>query len=124
MGQKILVSLTVKNLDRKEIAYTEGRVYVEGEKGEPRTTLIQRQLTHGLKPGEQEVRKFGFEPLIAPGASITLKYDLSELYEFKEPGKYSVYIEVLDESALETRAGAGLWVRSPVARFEVLARTQ
>ncbi|MGA8273425.1 MAG: hypothetical protein WB919_17815 [Candidatus Sulfotelmatobacter sp.] len=129
-GQKPWVSLTVKNLSAAKnlsnegIAYPRDRVYVEGPKGEPPTTLRQRQLTMRLKPGEPQLRTGGFEPLIAPGASFTRKYDLSSLYDFKEPGEYTVYIEVLDESAPETKSGAGLWVRSPVATFEVQAPTR
>jgi len=52
-----------------------------------------------------------------------MKYDLSYFYELKEAGKYTVYVEVLDESAPETKNGAGLWVRSPTATFDVQAPT-
>ena len=47
-----------------------------------------------------------------------MKYDLSRFYDFKEPGKYTVYIEVLDP-----KSDTGDWVRSPVATFELQAPT-
>lgn len=120
LGQKPWVSLTVKNLGSKEIAYPFSRVHVEGPKGEPPTTLLQRQLTNRLKPGEPGIAG-GYRPPIAPagwpGDSFSMKYDLSAYYDFKEPGKYTVYIEVLDE----TGTMAAPWVRSPVATFELVA---
>jgi len=123
MGQKPWVSLTVTNLSRQAIIYPWDRVYVDGPKGEPPTTLHQRQATHRLKAGEPDIAFFnrGTEPLIAAGASFTRRYDLSGFYDFTEPGKYTVYIDVLDDLAPETKTGGGLWVRSPVATFEVLA---
>lgn len=124
IGQKPWVMLTVKNLGVEEIVYPQDRVYVEGDKGEPPTTLLQRQYTHRLKPGEPGIRPGGFEPLIAPGASFTRKYDLSSMYEFKKPGKYTAYIEVLDMAAPETKTGSGLWVRSSVVKFEMQAPVQ
>jgi hypothetical protein len=124
MGQTPWVSLTVKNLASKEIAYPDDRVYVEAAKGEAPTTLHQRQVTHRLKPGEPSIRPTGFRPLIAPGDSYIMNYNLSGFYDFKEPGTYSVYIELLDTLAPETKTGDGTWVRSPVATFEVQVPTQ
>jgi hypothetical protein len=49
------------------------------------------------------------------------RYDLSGFYDLSKPGKYTVYIEVLDVSALETKHGAGLWVRSKTVPFEIQA---
>jgi hypothetical protein len=126
-GKKPWVHLTVTNLSSQEIAYPRDRVHVEGPDGEPPTTHIQRAITNRLNPGEQGILPTGFRPRIAPGdwpgASFTMKYDLSAFYEFKQPGKYTVYIEVLD--TLATRAGTktetDCWVRSPVATFELQA---
>jgi hypothetical protein len=52
-----------------------------------------------------------------------MQYDLSYFYEIKEPGKYTVYIEVYDELAgkADGKSNHEYWVRSPVATFEVLA---
>ncbi len=54
-----------------------------------------------------------------------MKYDLSYFYNFKEPGKYTVYIEVLDMLAAKakTKTDTDYWVRSPVATFELQAPT-
>jgi hypothetical protein len=126
VGQKPWVSLTVKNLGAQEINYPYDRVYVDGPNGEPPTTLRQRQLTMRLNPGEPQLRMDRFGSYIAPGASSTRKYDLSALYDLSEPGKYTVYIEVLDELAALAKAKTktDYWVRSPVATFEVEAPTR
>jgi hypothetical protein len=128
MGQKPWVSLSVGNLSNEEIRFPWSRVYVEGPKGEPPTTLRQRQLTDRLRPGESPLRMddYGAEPVIAPGDSLTRKCDLSVFYDFKEPGKYTVYIEVVDSLAAKakTRTDNNYRVRSPVATFEVEPSTR
>jgi hypothetical protein len=121
-GQKPWVLLTVENLDGNvTIAFPEARVHAEGEAGEPPTTLYQRQVTHKLRPGERELMMGGFEPEIWPTFSSDRKYDLSLFYDLSKPGKYTVYIEVVDVSAPETKHGAGLWVRSKTVPFEIQA---
>jgi hypothetical protein len=117
VGEAPWAYLTVNNLSNEEISYPMDRVFVEGEKDNPPTTLRQRQLKHELRPGEVELSSGGFEPSIVPGGSFTRKYDLSLLYDFTKPGKYTVYIEVLDWVA--TKNDTSVWVRSPAARFEV-----
>ena len=128
LGQKPWVHLTVKNLGSEEIAYPSNQVYVEGPNGEPPTTHIQRAMTNRLKPGEAGIPETGFRPPIAPagwpGDSFTMKYDLSYFYEFKAPGKYTVCIEVLDVPKPGTKRDTALWVRSPIATFELLAPTR
>jgi hypothetical protein len=127
--QKPWVVLTVENLGGNVTsAFPETRVHVEGGAGEPPTTLYQRQITHTLRPGERELMG-GFQPSIGPALSedgpkfaADMKYDLSLLYDLSKPGKYAVYIEVLDVSAPETKHGAGLWVRSKAVPFEIQAQ--
>jgi hypothetical protein len=127
LGQKPWVHLTVKNLGSEEVAYPRERVYVEGPKGEPPTTLVQRSMTGRLNPGDTPIHPTGFRPPIAPagspGDTLAMKYDLSYLYEFKEPGKYTVYIEVFDRLSEKPNAKTDTdnWLRSPVATFELLA---
>lgn len=125
LGQKPWVYLTVKNLGSEKIVYPRDLVHVEGPKGEPPTTYIQRAMTHRLNPGEPGIRLTGFQPPIEPGDSFTMKYDLSGYYDFKEPGKYTVYIEVFDRSAEkgQTKTDTDYWLRSPVATFELLPPT-
>jgi hypothetical protein len=127
MGQRPWVSLTVTNLGKEEIRYPWDRVYVEGPNGEPPTTLRQRQVTDRLRPGEPPIRIDDYGGTsIASGASFTMKYDLSALYDFKDPGKYTVYIEVVDSLAAKakTRTDSNYWVRSLVATFEVEPATR
>jgi hypothetical protein len=122
IGATPWVYLTVKNLSGEEINYPRDRVYVEGENGEPPTTLLQRQLTHRLKPGEPSILGGGFEPTIEPGNSFTRKYDLSQLYDLSKPGKYTVFIEVSDD--VHSNRGKGKWVRSSTATFEIQPSSQ
>ena len=118
VGQTPWAFLTVKNVSNEIILFPQDRVHVEGEKGEPRTTLRQRQNTHRLQPGEAEVRSGGYEPPIEPGQSSTRKYDLAQLYDLSKPGKYSVYVEVLDRHSSK---GPAVWLRSPAAQLDVTA---
>ena len=127
MGQKPWVYLNVENLGNEEIRYPWDRVYVEGPNGEPPTTLRQRQLTDRLRPGEPTLRMDDYGAnRIAPGDSFTMKYDLSALYDFNEPGKYTVCIEVVDSLAAKAKARAdnNYRVRSPVATFEIESSTR
>jgi hypothetical protein len=127
-GQKPWVVLTVENLGGNVTStFPETRVHVEGGAGEPPTTLYQRQIAHTLRPRERELA-MGSQPSIGPALSkdgpkisADMKYDLSLLYDLSKPGKYTVYIEVLDVSAPETKHGAGLWVRSKTLPFEIQA---
>ena len=121
VGEKPWALLTVKNLTNEEIAFPQDRVYVEGGSGEPPTTLRQRQLTHRRRAGEPSLSGSDFEPVIEPGESFTRKYDLSELYDLSKPGRYIVYIDVLDASHVNGWKGG--WVRSPIAHFQILTPT-
>lgn len=125
LGQKPWVSLTVKNLGSEEIAYPRERIHVEGPKGEPPTTHVERSMTRRLNPGEPEILETGFRPPIPAGDSFTMKYDLSYFYHFKEPGKYTVYIEVFDRLSEKPNAKTDTenWLRSPLATFELLPPT-
>jgi hypothetical protein len=124
-GQKPRVVLTVENLGGNlTILFPPDRVRVVGEAGEPPTTLYQRQVTQTLRPGEPGLMMGGFEPEIRPSFSSDREYDLSMFYNLSKPGKYTVYIEVLDVSAPETKHGAGLWVRSKTVQFEIQAPNQ
>jgi hypothetical protein len=106
-------------------AFPETRVHVEGAAGEPSTTLYQRQLTHTLRPGERELRPDDFQRSIGPALSedgpkfsADEKWDLSLLYDLSKPGKYTVYIEALDQTASKRKA---VWVRSEIVQFEIQA---
>jgi hypothetical protein len=121
-GHTPVALLTVRNPSKTDMPFPKDRVHVEGENGESPTTLLQRQLTHRLRRGEKEIRSGGFEPLILAGASSTRKYDLERFYDLSEPGKYTVYIEVLDAAA--SKDNAGVWLRSNTVSFEIEAPSQ
>ncbi len=124
-GQKPLVVLTVELLGGNvTTVFPETRVHVEGEAGEPPTTLYQRQVTHTLRSGERELRDDDFkrtiEPALSEGdpkVSADETWDLSLFYDLSKPGKYTVYIEALDQTASERNR---VWVRSQTAQFEIL----
>jgi hypothetical protein len=123
-GQKPWVVVTVELLGGNvTITFPEIRVHVVGERGEPPTTLLQRQLTHMLRPGERELRSGDFQRGIGPTLSEDgpkysddEKYDLSLLYDLNKPGKYTVYIEALDPTASKRNE---VWVRSQALQFEI-----
>jgi hypothetical protein len=123
--QKPSVVLTVELLGGNlTTLFPETRVHVEGEAGEPPTTLYQRQLTHTFRPGERELRPDDFQRIIGPAASedgpkfsADVTYDLSRLYDLSKPGKYTVYIEAFDQTASKRNR---VWVRSQTAQFEIL----
>jgi hypothetical protein len=94
------------------------RVYVEGDKGEPPTTLFQRQMTWRLKPGDVSLPTDEHAVWnIAPERSDDMKFQLAYLYDLSVPGEYSVYAEVVDPSSQK-------WLRTNTVKFKVQAPTQ
>lgn len=92
-------NLTVKNLTDHEVIIhdTMYQVHVDGEKGEPPTTLEQRRITGKLRPGESQLRADEMSLwTLAPGESGVRKFQLAYLYDLSSPGKYKVYAEVVD----------------------------
>jgi hypothetical protein len=123
IGETAWIGLIVENLSQIEIPFPrEGWAHVEGKNGEPPTTLAQRQFTHTLRPGEQEVMLTGFVPIINSGDYSVRRYDLAKLYDLSKPGKYSVYVELRDD--LASKNNAGIWVRSNTVTFEIQAPTR
>jgi len=117
--------LTVRNLSDREIPLHDWmcRVHVEGEKGEPPTTQVQRQNTGRLRPGEAALRGDEYVvPVISPGKSYTLKYQLASLYDLSVPGKYTVYAEVMDPST--QKSSTPKWARTNTVQFTMQALNQ
>jgi hypothetical protein len=79
------------------------RLYVEGETGEPPKTLWHRRLLGepGLAPLTETVS--AFPEKLLPGWSTDRTFLLSAFYDLRIPGKYTVYVEVRDQS--------GTWLR-------------
>ena len=118
LGEAPVVSLTFTNLGKENAQFpSDVRVHVEGNTGEPKTTLYQRQLTHTLHTGEPSIAGGGFEPTVEAGNSFTRNYDLSKLYDLNVPGQYFVYVEVMD--IVSSKTNAGVWVRSDTVKFTV-----
>lgn len=117
VGQMPMAILTVKNLTDQEIVIHNSmyQAYVEGDKGEAPTTLEQRRLTHRLRPGEADLR--GDEMVIwtlRPGESGVRRFQLGYLYHLNSPGKYKVYIEVVDPTTRKP-------LRTKSVTFEIVA---
>jgi hypothetical protein len=92
------------------------RAHVEGEKGEAPTTYVQRAITHRLRPGEAELRADEqFLWTISPGESDIHKFKLDYLYDLSVPGKYTVYIEVMDPSTL--KSSTQKWLHTNTVQF-------
>ena len=116
VGQKPWVWLTIENLTNEELAYPHDQLYVQGENEEPLATPWQRQRKSGQLIGG------GSAPLIQPGDSFTMRYDLSAFYDLRKPGKYTVYIEVL--AAFHATGWKGDWMRSSIAHFEIISQSR
>lgn len=116
-GTSPYLVVTIKNLTDHAISppsYCNGNVnvYVQREKGEPPTTYYQRAVTRRLLPGEADLPcTLNVDVPLRPGESLTLTWQLSELYDLSAPGKYSVYMELRDSD--------GLLLRTNAVQFEV-----
>lgn len=120
IGQSPWAILTVKNLTDHEVALHGWmyRAHVDGENGEPPTTLVQRMMTGKLLPGDRPLREDeSVVPVISPGKSYTLKFELAYLYDLRAPGKYAVYLEVMDPVSQK-------WLRTDTASFEMQVSTR
>lgn len=122
VGQKPWAVLTVKNIGSREGSIRtdmfDYRVYVKGENAEPPKTSYYRRILGEFQPGETGLLGGGPPDIIPPGGSDVRRFDLSAFYELKKPGKYAVYMEVFDESSIDT------WVRTNTADLELEAGPQ
>jgi hypothetical protein len=120
VGQSPWAILTVKNLSDHEVAIHDYavRLHVEGEKGEPPTTLVQRMTTGKLQPGERPLRADEYVVWTIPaGESSSHKYKLSYFYDLSASGNYTAYLEVMDPNSQK-------WLRTNTAKFEVQTQAQ
>jgi hypothetical protein len=111
VGQEPLLIVYVKNGTNQSYSDSGVLPHVEGEKGEVTRTTLHRQLRHepgvpGLPisgpPEAQEVKA---------GQTAIRQFDLAKYYVLGAPGKYSVYVEYLDEE--------GKWQRTNTVQFTV-----
>lgn len=121
IGKSPQVIFTVKNISASDVSFPTAqynyRVHVEGKEGEPPLTKFHRHQRGIYLPGDTgAVREGGVTLDIAPGASQSRTFDLSRYYEFSVPGKYTAYVEYLDES--------GKWLRTNTVQFEIVQANQ
>jgi hypothetical protein len=124
IGQMPWAILTTYNLSDQPVTIRDSmyRVYVYGKDGEAPTTLVQRNLTGRLRPGDvallhgPDVGPWRLWPTGGPGDSDVRKYELAYLYDLSAPGKYTAYAEVMEPSS-------GRWIRTNTVNFEMTSPT-
>jgi hypothetical protein len=122
IGQSPWAILRVRNLSNHEMPIHDWmyRAHLEGEKDEPPTTKVQRQITGRLRPGEVPLRTDEYVVwTISPGKSDIRKFQLDYLYDLSVPGKYVVYVEVMDPSTL--KSSTPKWLRTNTVEFTMQA---
>ena len=115
--------LTVYNISDQPVILpdTSYRVYVYGKDGEAPMTLLQRQLSGRLRPGDTPLNdtlnastSITVWPAGGAGDWLDRKFQLAYLYDLNAPGAYTAYAEVLDPSSHR-------WLRSKTVTFEMTA---
>lgn len=120
VGQSPWAILSVENVTDEtiEIHNHMYRVYVEGDKGEAPTTLVERQMTGRYKAGDVPLRADENSVWsIAPGRSDDHRFQLTYLYDLSAPGEYTVYAEVQDPYSRK-------WLRTNTVKFKMQAPTR
>lgn len=125
VGQMPLAILTVYNMSDQPVIIrdTMYRVYVYGKDGEAPTTLLQRNLTGRLRPGDvsllhgPDVGPSIMWPAGGAGDSFVSRFQLAHLYDLSAPGRYTAYAEVMDPSSRR-------WLRTKTVTFEMTARAE
>ena len=98
------------------------QVHVQGKNGEPPLTEWSHLYGVPLPGGGLSLSgttTLCVPPILQPGPDIYRIYDLSRFYNLGEPGKYTVFFEVQDPSAISTTP---VLLRTNTAQFEVQAR--
>jgi|SRR5580698_1896038 hypothetical protein len=117
VGQATWVTIYVKLLADNASYNDDFLPHVEGANGEPSKTIYHRQRRH--EPGLPELshdRMATFPHEVKAGDTDIRKLDLTKYYDLGTPGKYSVYVEYLDES--------GKWQRTNIISFTLQAAAQ
>jgi len=115
VGESPKVILTIQNVSDHAVTVNgcaTDRFYVQGEKGEPTTTFIERDHTNRLLPGESPLGcTLVASVTLNPGGTFKGSALLSYFYDLSAPGKYTVYAEVASPEG---------WLRTDPIGFEVL----
>jgi hypothetical protein len=120
-GQEPWAILNINNISDQPVILRDSayRVYVDGEKREARTTIVQRQFTDRLRADDVPLRSDENipAPTVWPGESCVRKFQLTYLYDLSVPGSYTAYAEVMDPSSHR-------WLRTKMVTFEVTTPAQ
>jgi len=122
-GESPQAVVTMKNTSKETKCFHTAdslyRIHVEGKNGGPPETELQRKRQEQVRSGKASAPEEDSTRCmnIAPGDWFHLTYDLGLLYDFREPGTYTVYLEILDES--KDKPGSGVWLRTNTAQFEI-----
>jgi hypothetical protein len=134
VGESPRLLVTVKNLGEVKICLTTSlgiyRVHVEGKDGEPPMTEWNRHQHGDWRPGDGPDLMEG--PVVCneiappmegyPGMSETLTFDLGMFYNLTVPGRYSVYMEIVDPASPPN--GEVIWARTNTVQFEMEAKAK
>jgi len=115
-GESPKVVLTIENLTDHAFPVNfcpPDRFWVQGERGEPPTTYLERVETQRWLPGERDLACGpGPAELLNPGGTSKSSWALSIFYDLSAPGKYSVYVDIWSTEG---------YLRTDPVEFEVLA---
>ena len=126
VGQTPWAILSVYNMtDQPVIIQDNMRVYVYGKDGEAPTTLLQRQLTGRLRPGDPPLNttlnvstsSVTLWPVGGAGDLCDRRFELAYLYDLSARGGYTAYAEVMDPSSHR-------WLRTKTVTFEMTTNAQ
>ncbi len=125
IGEMPFAILTIYNTSDQPVMIRSSmyRVYVYGKDGEAPTTLIQRQITERLRPGDAPLSTTlnadptTLWPADGAGDSCVRKFQLTYLYDLSAPGTYNAHAEVMDPSSHR-------WVRTETVTFEMTPPAQ
>ena len=128
VGESPQAVVTMRNISKETKCFRTAqylyRMHVAGKDGGPPATDFERKRLapavpgDGSAPAEDATRCL----YIAPGDWVHLNYDLGIYYDFREPGTYTVSMELMDES--KDKLGTGVWLKTNSAQFEVQAPAQ
>jgi hypothetical protein len=115
LGSPINVTITLINISGKEIylsfdrgrnsGYKAFKILLTRDNREIETTLLNRKLTGRLRPDDPlDDDLFGSSILLTypPGKMLVMMLDMTQLYDIKSPGLYTVDVSRFDEYSKTT----------------------
>ena len=126
-GQKSMADLVITNINNVDtcslVSNSVYRVHIERDGVEPPKTESHRHLLGDYRPGDGPQLPDGPTVCGVPAQSPYVReFDLGAYYDLSIPGKYSVYLEVVDRYDPATKAAH--WLRTNTAPFEISTPSQ